>query len=179
MSGFATYRDLRFFDTVCYSCLSKQAFETRGVSGLNRVLRTVFVLVSLLMVACDPGMTIRQFKSPDDARGVSPVVVNIKQTRQLIGEKLYYPDVKVTNSSGLPMTVTNVELAARNKTYANKSPRPETYPLTIPPGKTETLEVIFQLDDDLYETFQGPVELRVHYRTDGKLQLARASVIRD
>jgi hypothetical protein len=105
--------------------------------------------------------------------------VSIKQTRQLIGEKFYFPEVKVTNSSGSPITVTNVELAARNKTYANKPPRPETYPLTIPPGGTETLEVIFRLDDDLYETFQGPVELRVHYRTDGMLQLARASVIRD
>lgn len=151
---------------------------------MNRVLRTFFVSMPLLMVACDPGMTIRQVKFPDDARGANPtttpsVVVNIKPTRQLIGEKFYYPEVEVTNTSGSPITITNVELAAGNKTYFNKPPRPETYPLTIPLGGVGTLEVLFLLDHDLYETFQGPVELRVHYLTDGKLQLTRTSVTRD
>jgi hypothetical protein len=152
--------------------------------GLNRVLKTFFVSMPLLMVACDPGVTIHQVKSSDDARGANPtttpsVVVKIKPTRQLIGEKFYYPEVEVTNTSGSPIIITNVELAAGNKTYANTPPRPETYPLTIPLGDTGTLEVLFRLDHDLYETFQGPVELRVHYLADGKLQVIRTGVTRD
>ncbi|MGC2832488.1 MAG: hypothetical protein WB994_22835, partial [Candidatus Acidiferrum sp.] len=104
---------------------------------MNRVLRAFFVSMPLLMVACDPGMTIRQVKSPDDARGANPttalsVVVKIKSTRQLIGVKFYDPEVEVTNESGSPITITKVELAAGNKTYINKPPRPEAYPMTIP-----------------------------------------------
>jgi hypothetical protein len=157
-------------------------FETTGVNGLRRVLRTVLIAVPLLLVACDPGTTIRQVKSTDEASkgSTSPaplIVLHVKPTSHIIGETLYFPEVKVTNSSGSPVTIANVELAVRSKTYANKPRRPETYPLTIQPGNNEILDVLFRLDDDDHLSSSWAAELWVHYRTGEKQQLARASVI--
>jgi len=148
---------------------------------LSRVLKTVFLVATILMVACDPGMTIQQVKSLDEAASGSTtpaplVVVRVKPLSTLIGSKLYIPEVRVTNSSGSPITVTRVELSAKGKTYENQPPRPDNYPLTIQPGGTQILEVMFQLDDTVHETFQHPADLLVHYRTGEKQQLARASV---
>jgi hypothetical protein len=127
-------------------------------------------------------MTVRQLKSSDQAPHGSTmpapqVIVHIKTTRQLIGETWYAPEVKVTNSSKAPITITDVKLAARSKTYTNMPSRPEIYPLTIQPGGTETLDVMFRLDAAVYKTFQQSAELLVQYRSEGTQGIAHASVI--
>ena len=130
------------------------------------VLGLGFIAILVLMTACDPGMAIRQIKSPGALNGSvtsnAQVNVHIETKHQLIGETLYGPEVKVTNATGSPIAVTNVELTARSKTYANTHPRPETYPLTIQPGSAETLHVLFRLDDSVHKTFQQSAELLVH-----------------
>jgi len=103
------------------------------------------------------------------------VVVNVTTTRQLIGETWYAPKVKVTNESNSPVTVTNIELFVRSKTYANKT-REAAYPSTIKPECTEALEVLFRLDEDVKKTFREPTELLVYYRIGEKQQIARATV---
>lgn len=41
--------------------------------------------LSLLIVACDPGKTIRQAHSPDEVSKHSSVILQIKSTHELIG----------------------------------------------------------------------------------------------
>jgi hypothetical protein len=106
------------------------------------------------------------------------VVVNVTTTRQLIGETWYAPKVKVTNGSNSPITVTNIQLFVRSKSYANKTREAGAYPLTINSGSTESLEVLFRLDENVQKTFREPTELLVYYRIGEKQQIARATVIR-
>jgi len=47
------------------------------------------------------------------------ITIDVK-TRPLLGERIYVPQVTVTNGSDLPITITSVELAAKQGTYANK-----------------------------------------------------------
>jgi hypothetical protein len=134
------------------------------------------VAVSLLLVACDPGMTIRQIKA---ANGTSDAVrIDVKTEHPLIGHTFYAPQVTVTNDSDSPIAITSVELAAKRGTYTNKPRRPEGYPLVVPPGKTETLDVWFDLADDVKETlFRQPAELQMHYGSRGQEEAAQVSVI--
>lgn len=132
--------------------------------------------VMVLTIGCDPGMMIRQTTSSGAASGAS-VAVYVKTSHPLIGETWYAPEVKVTNSSDSPIAVTGVELAARSVTYANKPRRPGTYPLIVPPGKTEALDIWFDLHDAVKKTFQESAELRVLYRRSGKEEIAQANII--
>ena len=127
-------------------------------------------------------MTIRQGNRQNDSRagsnvGKSPVLIHVKSTRQLIGETLYAPEIQVTNSLESPITITSVELAAQSGTYANTFPRPETYPKAIQPQHTETLRVLFRLDNSVRKTFEHPAELRVHYRANKLEAIANASIL--
>jgi hypothetical protein len=128
-------------------------------------------------------MTIRQGNPQAESGagsdvGKSPVLIRVKSTRQLIGETWYAPEIQVTNSLKSPITITSVELAAQSGTYANTFPRPETYPKAIQPKDTETLRVLFRLDDSVRKTFEHPAELRVHYRADKLEGIANASILR-
>ena len=138
---------------------------------------TVGVLLTALLVltvACDPGMTIRQTSSPGATSGV---VVDVKTSHPFIGQKLYAPGVKVTNSSDSPITVTGVELIAQGATLTNKPRRSGAYPLIIPPRQTQGLDIWFDLHDDVKKTFQESAELRVHYRSRGKEEIVQSTII--
>jgi hypothetical protein len=149
--------------------------------SLKLLRKAILVAIPVLMTACDPGVSIRQIKSqgqttigsnaPD-----SQVVLDVKTTLQLIGETWYAPEVRVTNSGRSPIIIKNIELAAIGKIYSNAPPRPETSPLNILPGSTETLHVLFRLDDAVYKVFKQPAELRVHYQSDGAQGIVHASV---
>ena len=140
--------------------------------------RAGVLLTALLVptVACDPGMTIRQASSPGATNGAG-VAVYVKTSHPFIGETLYAPEVKVTNSSDSPITVTGVELIAQGATFTNKPRRPGTYPLIIPPHQTQALDIWFDLHDDVEKTFQESAELRVHYRSRGKEEIVQSNII--
>jgi len=148
---------------------------------LKRILRPVSIAILGVIAGCDPGMTIRQAKQPGRLNGTATlnaqVKVDIETKCQLIGQTLYGPKVKVTNLSGAPIAITSVELAAIGKTYANTHPRPETFPLTIQSGSTETLHVLFRLDEPVHETFHRSAELLIHCKSGEKLETVRASLI--
>jgi hypothetical protein len=150
---------------------------------LSRVLRIVFVSMPLLMVACDPGMSIRQVKSPvqgtvRSAAAGAEVIISVNTTHQLIGVKFYEPKITITDVANQPITVTNIELLARAKTYAIEPLQPAQYPLRLQPGSTEVLQGTFWLEDDVQNTFQKPAELLVHYKIGDKQGVARVRVIR-
>jgi hypothetical protein len=138
---------------------------------------TLYLLaVSLLLVACDPAITIRQIKASNATSAL--VTIEVKSDHPLIGHTRYVPRVSVTNGSDSPITITSVELDAKRGTYANKPRQPASYPLLVPPGKTESLDIWFDLTDDVKKTFfRQPAELRVHYRSRDRDETAHASVI--
>jgi hypothetical protein len=147
----------------------------------NKV-RILAAVIAILAVACDPGMTIRQTKSPHEGTsGIgaagAQVAIDVKTSHPLTGETWYAPQVRITNSSDSSITITSVELISQGATYANKPPQPGFYPLVVQAGRTEGLLVWFDLKDAVKKTFHQPAELRVHYRKDNKEEIARTSVV--
>ena len=144
---------------------------------MKRTAGALYVItVSLLLVACDPGMTIRQIKTSNGTS--AQITLNVKTEHPLIGETSYVPQVTVTNNSDSSITITSVELVAKRGTYANKPLQPGSYPLAVPPGKTETLDIRFDLADYVKKTFfRQPAELQVHYKSRSQGETARVSVI--
>ena len=135
-----------------------------------------FITVMFLLVACDPAIAIRQIRASNGTS--APITIDVKTRYPLVGERIYEPQVTVTNGSDLPITITSVELAAKQGTYANKPRQPGSYPSTVPPGKTEALDIWFDLTDDVKKTFfRQPAELRVHYKSRGRDETAHVSVI--
>jgi|SRR5882724_5962855 len=149
---------------------------------MKNKVKIFVVSVAVLVFACDPGMTIRQTKSaPEAIRGnnatVAQVAIDVKTSRQLIGETHYALQVKITNASDSSIAITSVDLISQGETYANKPIQPGLYPLVVQPGRTEDLLVWFDLNDGVKKTFQQPAELRVHYIKDNKEEIAHTSVV--
>src|SRR6266481_5826975 len=144
---------------------------------MKRTAGTLYLItVSLLLVACDPAISIRQVKNSNGTS--APITIDVKTEHPLVGTTRYVPQVTITNGSDSPITITSVELAAKGGTYANKPRQPGSYPAAVPPGKTETLDIWFDLARDVKETFfRQPAELRVHYRSRGQDETAQVSVI--
>lgn len=144
---------------------------------MKRIAGTPYLItISFLLVACDPAITIRQIKA---SNGISaPITIEVKTQHPLVGQTMYVTQVTVTNGSDSPVTITSVELAAKEGTYTNKPRQPGSYPSALPRGETETLDVWFDLTEDVKETFfRQPAELRVHYTSHGQDETAHASVI--
>lgn len=135
-----------------------------------------FIAVIFLSVACDPAITIRQIRASNETS--APITIDVKTQHLLIGERIYVPQVTVRNGSDLPITITSVELAAKQRTYANKPRQPGSYPTTVSPGGSQTLDIWFDLTDDVKETFfRQPTELRVHYKIRDRDETAHVSLI--
>lgn len=141
------------------------------------IIDLLFGAVSILLAGCDPGLTIRQVEITRESSENHQVTIHIKTNHQLIGDTKYVPEVRVTNSSGAPITVTKVELAERKATYENKPVRLGSYPVPISPGDTKVLDVWFELNDSVRTIFHTPIELRVHYRSGDKDEIARATIV--
>ena len=154
-----------------------------GRVRLKQSLWIGLIAVQLLMVACDPGMIIRQAnypgKNPNSSSAPGDqVVVSVKTTHQFIGTSWYDPDITVTNNSGSPIVVTDIELFAQGKTYAKDSSRPGGPPLTIQPGSVGTLEIGFRLDADVQKIFfRRPAELLVHYQNGAEQKIVHAGIV--
>ena len=149
---------------------------------MRRVVIVCLAAMVIFVAACDPGMTIRQAKRlgevPDGERPPSPqVAIDIATDHPFIGHTWYGPQVRITNWFDLPITVTSIDLIARGDTYANKPPQPGLYPLVLLPRSTAVPLVWFDLNADVKKTFQKPARLRVHYRRDGKEEIATTSLV--
>jgi hypothetical protein len=140
----------------------------------------LLVLPFALFLGCDPGLTIRQINSTVDSKKTAVVppemTIEIKTTHQFIGEGWYDPQVKVNNSSDLPITITRVELVAQAATYENQPRAAESYPLTVPAGSTASLDIGFRFNQGASKVFKKPAELRIHYLTGGHAGITRTAV---
>ena len=145
--------------------------------GMRRVFVAFVLPLPLLIVACDPGVTIRQADSPKEVGKRSSVILRVKSTRQLIGETHYAPQVTVTNTSEAPVLATGIELATRQKIYSDGSPRPQDFPEEVLAKQAHNFTVLFRLDDAVYKTFKEPAELRVHYRNGSSEDTAHIAVV--
>jgi hypothetical protein len=146
--------------------------------------RTLLVVTFALFAGCDPGMSIRQIDSRRlSKKTVLPeapeIVIEVKTRRQLIGEKSYYPEIKIANVTDSPIIITNVELNAQGDTYENKPRENGTYPLTVPARSTAALDVVFRFGEGTYvqKVFKKPAELRVHYWIGDHDGVARTTLL--
>jgi hypothetical protein len=147
----------------------------------NRDVRMVFVpfalAVSLLIVACDPGVTIRQADSRTETGQHSGVILRVKSAHEFIGTTHYAPQVTVTNNSEATVLVTEIELATKQRIYTDSSPRPQDFPEEVLAKQAHDFTVLFRLDDAVYKTFKEPAELRVHYRSGSIEDTARIAIV--
>jgi hypothetical protein len=132
---------------------------------------------AILTIGCDPALTIHQVEPSEAVSATQKVTIQVKTMHQLIGETWYAPQVKVTNSTGASITVTQVELTTGKATYENKPSRTGSYPFPISPGETQVLDVWFHLNDSVRNTFHTPTHLRVHYRSGDKDMIADSTIV--
>lgn len=136
-------------------------------------------VISLILVACDPGITIRQTPaSVSSDKHDSPdgrLAIAVEPTNQLIGETWYAPKFEVANSSSERVTVVDAQLVAIGAVYANQfKGDPEIYPVEIQPGEKKLLGAKFELNSDVKTAFSKPAELRVIHKVGQKQEVATA-----
>jgi len=125
-------------------------------------------------------MTIRQIGSAKTSTAASDpdeqVTVRVVTTHPLIGENWYSPGIEVFNMSPHPITVTRVDLETWRAGYENKPQHSGAYPVTIAGGKTMPIEVWFDLNDSVKETFEKNVEVRIYYQGDNGETMVKATM---
>jgi hypothetical protein len=146
-------------------------------------LRSLVLLVLILLVACDPGMTVRQINSSVEsesaaATAIPKISVDVKTTSLLIGQRVYDPQVVATNLSDVPVTITSIELIAGSRTLQNGTHAARDYPVNLPAHSTVPLGVYFSLSDGVDKIFEKPGELRIHYSSQQGSGFARITVER-
>jgi hypothetical protein len=140
---------------------------------------SIFVAAALiLIIVCDPGMTIRQVEPTKEGISTSPqVTIQVETSHVLVGETWYAPVVRATNSSGTAIAVAIVEFTVGKRTYENRPHRVASYPTLIRPGETQILDVSFDLNSSVRTTFRTSAELRVHYRSGDKDEIAVIPIV--
>ena len=133
-------------------------------------IRTVLLLELIILVACDPGMAVRQINSLVQSENVAvtavpKISVDVKTTHQLIGENSYSPQSIATNTSDFLITITGVELVAEGTTFQNKPRVANYYPLNVPAHDTAALDVNFRFSDGVSKVFKNPGELAIQTNT--------------
>ena len=105
------------------------------------------------------------------------VTLNMKTGRILVGKKWFAPNVIITNSQDVAITVTDVELGTSSVRYSNSHLRPDSYPRTVPAGSTGELDVCFDLKADVEHTFSTEARLGVHYNVGDHSDVVEAAMI--
>jgi len=140
-------------------------------------------LAALILTAgCDPAVTVRQgstLRRPVTGSMLAQpdLMVRVTKYRRLVGSGSYSPEIKVTNISDSPITVTSVALVTRRGSFLNSPRRPQSFPVTLPPGATGSIDAWFDLREGIQRTFRKPAELRVHYRSAGGDSTARVRLV--
>ena len=114
--------------------------------------RILILLALILLVGCDPGMTVRQINSSVESESaaattIPKISVDVKTTSQLIGQRLYDPHVVATNLSDAPVTITSIELIAGSRTLQNGTHAAKDYPVNLPAHSAVPLGVYLSLSD--------------------------------
>jgi hypothetical protein len=138
--------------------------------GMRRGFVAFLLPLPLLIVACDPGVTIRQVDSPKEIGKLSGVILRV-------GTTYYAPQVTVTNNSEATVLVTGIELATKQRIYTDSSPRPQDLPGEVLTNQAHDFTVLFRLDDAVYKTLKEPAELHVHYRSGSSEDTARIAIV--
>src|SRR6266478_3510269 len=90
LSGFPTNRELT------------QVCDINGRHPMKRTAGTLyFITVMFLLVACDPAIAIRQIRASNGTS--APITIDVRTRYPLVGERIYEPQVTVTDGSDLPI----------------------------------------------------------------------------
>jgi hypothetical protein len=76
-----------------------------------------------------------------------------------------------------PSIYRRVRVRAFQGSLANKPRRAANFPLAVPPGQSDTLDVLFEVNGGVKKAFRVPAELRVYYTSSGKEETARATLV--
>lgn len=132
-------------------------------------LRALLLLTLLCFnaAACDPAMTIGE-KPGQTGRTSTPegcsLELHAKDTRQLIGESWYDPEVTVTNLNELPVVIDRIELIIQGRTYDLEQWAESRLDRTIPAHGTKALNIGFDLKKSaVSEAFKQPAVIRFRY----------------
>jgi hypothetical protein len=130
----------------------------------------------LALVACDPGMTIREHRTPDPS---APISFTDQTQHSLIGENWFTPHLRLQNVSDAEVVISSVELNVAGRTYLNTRGREDDYPVTIRPREAADLPVWFDLgDQSIYKLFynkRGKVLVRYTFKGVDALIAAEVS----
>lgn len=141
---------------------------------MNRVAIVVLFATIASIVACDPGMTIRQIRA-ESSTGVQ-LVIEVSPANKFIGSRIYGAKTKLTNQSNSSIAIQRCDLVSPNATYESRLGGGESYPFVLAPRASKYFGPFFQLKDPVHDVFKHPAELRVHYVIDGREVIARASL---
>jgi hypothetical protein len=146
---------------------------------MRRGLQLFAWCLLMLTCACDPGLSIRQNLTRVESERNRGVLVQVGTSHSFIGERSYAPIMRVTNSSDLPITITNVELALHDSTRSNEPRQASSYPLVLRPGDSDALDVWFDLRSNIKSAFKSPAELCIRYTRGGRDEIARVALVRE
>jgi hypothetical protein len=145
-----------------------------------------FVLgMQLVSIGCDPGMMIQQVNVQQIA-GVSHeerLMVRVKTIMPLTSETTYSGSVELSNNYSSSVSISNIQLSVRGKTYKNECVCPDAslYPITLGSGATKTVGLLFQLDRSVWKTFfKQRADLLVEYKSgteSSEEKVARATIV--
>src|SRR5438128_9932832 len=128
---------------------------------MRRKLRTI-ILIALPCIgiaACDPAMTIHERQGgnsriPSTVSEECSLELHARDTRQLIGETWYDPELTVTNLSESPVAIDRIELVIQGVTYSLERWAENKVDRTIPAHATKRLNIGFDLGKRaVYEAF--------------------------
>src|SRR4051794_20526091 len=93
--------------------IKMRAYCRHTLGGNTGGLLIVILILLLVTLGCDPGMTIYQTNLGQSAETVPQrITIQINTTQQLIGEKIYSPGATVTDLADKPIIIDKVELIA-------------------------------------------------------------------
>jgi hypothetical protein len=125
--------------------------------------RVLLLLATILLVGCDPGMTVRQVNALVQSENaavtsIPKISIEVKTTHELIGASWYDPRVIVTNSSDIAVAITRVELIAGGIVFQNEPHAEKHFPVILPLHNPVPIDVYFSFGNGVYldKIFKNP-----------------------
>jgi hypothetical protein len=144
---------------------------------MNKVAKIVLFPTVALLVACDPGMTIRQVQSRTSSTSHEQLVIEVSPVNEFMHSRFYGTKTKLTNISNSSIVITGCQLVDRNTAYQSRLGGGESYPIELAPGMSKEFGPFFELPGPVREVFKKPSELLVHYSIEGREEIARAILL--
>lgn len=159
--------------------MSREQPRRYQVSSIAHKGSFLILFFTFFTLACDPGIVIHQQIAQPPFGTKTPVTVRVKSKNLLVGVTQYSPVLEIENRSDIPITIAiaGSELVARAVTFQSESFGPDSSNIEISPGESKTIELYFDLKENVGKVFREPAELRIHYRSRGGEQIVSVTIV--